>query len=78
MKLNTTTVLLFGILGLVAWKLMGGNQALLGAGGAAPNANPAGGVQTTAQPDLFTSIVNAAQSVFNSVTAIAQASSKTN
>jgi hypothetical protein len=76
MKLNLTTVLLMGILGLVAFKLLQ-PQAMLGAGGGSPQANPAGGTTTTGPQDVFNSILGAAQGIFNAVSSIAQSSSKT-
>lgn len=75
MKLNVTTIILLAVVGLVAWKLLGEKSPALMGG--TPTGAPAGGTQQTQQPDMFTSILNSATSIFNSVATIAQTTQKT-
>ncbi len=80
MKFNVTTVLLLGVLALVAYKLVGPNvQAMIGSGATSPNSNPVGGTPAAAQaqPDLFSTILNTASSIMGSIASISQSNAKT-
>lgn len=82
MKMNLTTVLLFGILGLVAFKLLsgGGFGLVPGAGGGSPNSNPGGTTPGSgeASPDTFTAIAGTVKSIFDTIGTISKSSQQSN
>lgn len=82
MKLNITTVLLLGVLGIVAWKLLQpGSQVAIGSGAASPSSNPYGGTPPAAagaSPDLISSIVQAVGATMGAISNVSQAVAKSN
>jgi hypothetical protein len=75
LKLNITTVLLLGVLGVGGWMLF---KTKMSAQPVSPAANPQGGATKTEAPDLVSSITGAVNSIFGAVTAISQAVPKSN
>lgn len=81
MKLNLTTLLLLGILGLVAYKLLQpGGLLTAGAGGGSPNSNPAGSKPGAgeASPDLFAQITGTVASIFSTISSVAKSQPQSN
>lgn len=72
MKVNLTSILLLGVLGLVAYKLVkDGNPNIL-TGGQYGTAQPTGGQQTVAQQDVFSTVMGTINTIFGAVDSIAK------